>query len=198
MAQRRPLVTAEGAISELPVGDTIASATIEQFNLMDCFPWTIGAAATTAVRTQTSTLHTATVARITPFVLPGELTLAVIRLQTVAAGTANLQLGIFDATGTSLWTSGNLNTIAGNTTATANLPVTLPAGQYYWATTVGTTAVNTTAAYQTTPAFAGAAMPRWGTVPATGGVMPASIDPTAVTETVGGFMLYALLSAWAT
>ncbi len=145
-----------------------------------------------------TTTHSATLARVFPFVIAGTITVNQVAMKTFAAGTNNIQLGIFSSNGTRLWTSGNQSTVAGIMTVTTSLPVTLTPGTYYFATTVGTATVSATAVYQTTPVFPSASVPRWGTVPATGGVMPTSIDPTSITETVGGFMTYTVLSNWTT
>jgi hypothetical protein len=142
----------------------------------------------------TASAHLATVARVFPFELDRNITVNVVTIRTNAALSNCLILGIFDSNGARLWQSGVLSTVATNTVSvTANLPVTLTAGTYYFATT-NNNVVSTTAAYTVTPAVGSTSFPRWGTVPTTNGAMPASINPSAITEATGGWMCYVSLS----
>ena len=173
-----------------------AKGAIQQLNLLDAWPGMAGANAT-PVRTLTPTGLSATVARVFPFFVPDNMTVYQVAMETVAAVTNGLILGIFDSAGARVWTSGAQSTVAGIMVVTTSLPITLKAGIYYFATTNNNVS-SATAAYQTTPPFTAASVPRWGTVATTSGAMPASIDPTAITETVGGFMCYGVLSSWTT
>ena len=159
-----------------------------QFSLINAYP--MGGAMTTL----TPTTHTATVARVFPFEINRPITVNQIDIRTNAALSNCLILGIFNSGGTRLWTSGVLSTLATRwVVVSVGLPITLPVGTYYFATTNNNVA-STTATYTVTPALGGADLPRWGTVPTTSGVMPASIDPAAITETTGDWMCYVMLS----
>ena len=94
--------------------------------------------------------------------------------------TNGYQFGLFNSSGTRVWTSGAVTTTVGMTSITANLPVTLPAGQYYWVTT-NNGLTSGTAALQA-PAAPTTNLPRMGTVAAVGGAMPASLTPTGITR----------------
>jgi len=156
--------------------------------LIECYPF--GGAPTTL----TPTTHAANVARIFPFEIDRPITVNRLIIRTNAALATCLILGIFNSSGTQIWTSGVISTLTTRwVVVSANLPITLPVGTYYFATT-NNNVTSSTAAYTITPALGGADLPRWGTVPATAGAMPGSIDPTAITETVGGWMCYVLLS----
>jgi hypothetical protein len=168
-------------------GDPLALST---FNLSQAYPF--GGAATTL----TATNHAATVARVFPFTLPGAITVNRLLIRTNAVLSNCLQLGIFDSTGTRLWTSGVLSTVATAWLSVSVSALALGPGTYYFAST-NNNVVSTTAAYAVTPVI-GLSVPRWGTVPATAGAMPASIDPTQITETTGGWMSYVVLSEWTT
>lgn len=150
-----------------------------------------------APTTMTPTVHTATVARVQPFTLSGAMTVNQIRIRTNAVLANCLRLGIFDSTGAQVWASGVLSTVATNWVTVAVSALALPAGDYYFATTNNNVA-STTAAYTVTPAIGAVGVARWGTVPATAGAMPASINPAAITETTGGWMSYVTLSEWTT
>jgi hypothetical protein len=134
------------------------------------------------------------VARVFPFEIDRPITVNAIYVRTNAVLSNCLILGIYNESGTCLWQSGVLSTVlTGWVPVTTNLPITLPVGAYYMAST-NNNVVSTTAAYTVTPALGTATLPRWGTVPATAGAIPASINPAAITKTVGGWMCYALLS----
>lgn len=170
-----------------PQGPVYTPPNYQQYSLINSYP--LGGATTTL----TPTTHTATVARVFPFEINRPIIINRLIIKTQAALANCLILGIYDSAGTRLWTSGVLSTVAGWVVVSASLPITLPVGTYYFATT-NNNITGTTAEYTITPALGTASLPRWGTVPTTGGVMPASIDPTAITETVGGWMCYVLLS----
>lgn len=164
-----------------------SSPALMQFNLNQSYPFD-GTPATL-----TPTAHGATVARVFPFDLPGSLTLARVLIRTNAALANSLRVGLYNSTGQQVWTAGPLATVAtGWVNVTAN-NASLTPGTYYWVST-NNNVVSTTATYAVTPA-AGLTLPRWGTVPATLGAMPASINPAAITSTTGGWMAYVLLSA---
>ena len=172
---------------QVPAGGSTPPSYMQEA-LIECYPF--GGTPTTL----TATNHTATAARIFPFEVDRPITINTIRIRTNAVLANCLICGIYDSAGTRLWQSGVLSTIATSwLDITANLPITLPIGTYYFATTNNNIA-STTAAYSVTPAVGGAFLPRWGTVPTTNGAIPASIDPTAITETTGGWMCYVLLS----
>ena len=153
-------------------------------------PYPFGGASTTL----TPTTHTATVARVFPFEVDRPITVNAVYVRTNAVLSNCLILGIYNESGTRLWQSGVLSTVlTGWVPVTANLPITLPVGLYYLASTNNNVA-STTAAYTVTPALGTATLPRWGTVPATAGAIPASITPASITKTVGGWMNYILLS----
>jgi hypothetical protein len=158
-----------------------------QYSLIRNYPY--GGAPTTL----TPTTHSATVARIFPFEIERNITVNVIRIQTATALSNCLILGIFDSTGQQVWQSGILSTTNNVLSITANLPINLTPGVYYFAT-ANNNVVSTTTAYRVTPAVGSVSYPRWGTVPTTNGAMPSSIDPASITETTGGWMCYVMLS----
>lgn len=138
----------------------------------------------------------ATTARVFPFYTPKTLIVNQILVKTPTAQTGAWQFGIFDSTGARVWNSGAVTTTANFTAITAALPITLE-GQYYFVVTNNNSAASTTA-LAVSPALAAASVPRWGTIAVTAGAMPASINPAAITETVGGFPVYTVLSNWTT
>jgi hypothetical protein len=168
-----------------------SSIAVRQFALVDAWPDPAGAAGTLS-----PTALGATTARVFPFLLPGPLVLNRAIIKTPAAAAAAFQFAIFSEVGARLWTSGAVATVLGYTVLTA-AAIALPAGQLFFAVT-NNNAVSAVAALAVSPALAAASIPRWGTVPATLGAMPATIDPTAITETVGGFPVYVVLGEWAT
>jgi len=172
---------------QTPAG-TGAPPSYMQEALIECYPF--GGAPTTL----TPTNHAANVARVFPFEVDRPITVSRIIIRTNAALANCLILGIFDSAGNRIWTSGVLSTLATRwVIISSGLPITLPVGTYYFATT-NNNVTSTTAAYTVTPALGGADIPRWGTVPATSGAMPTSINPAAITPKVGGWMCYILLS----
>jgi len=169
-------------------GPVYTPPSLIQKALIELYP--LGGAPTTL----TATTHSATVARVSPFEIDRPITVNAIYVRTNAVLSNCLILGIYNESGTRLWQSGVLSTVlTGWVPVTTNLPVTLPVGLYYLAST-NNNVVSTTAAYTVTPALGTATLPRWGTVPATAGAIPASINPAAITKTVGGWMNYILLS----
>jgi hypothetical protein len=163
---------------------------LEHFNLSRAYPF--GGTPTTL----TATNHAANVARVFPFALTGDLTVNRVLIRTNAVLSNCLILGLFDSTGARVWTSGVQSTLATAWLSISVSALALTPGTYYFATT-NNNVVSTTAAYSVTPAL-GLSVPRWGTVPATAGAMPTSIDPTQITETTGGWMAYVVLSNWTT
>jgi len=169
-------------------GPVYTPPSLMQLNLAQTVPFTA------APTTMTATIHAANVARVFPFEVDRPITVNRVTVRTNAALSNCLILGIYNSAGTRLWQSGVLSTVATNTVpVSANLPVTLPVGTYYLAST-NNNVVSTTAAYTVTSAVGAASFPRWGTVPATAGAIPASIDPAAITEATGGWVAYAQLS----
>lgn len=165
---------------------------IEQLSLKTCsWPQVDGTEATL-----TPTALGASVARVFPFYVPKSIVVNHILIKTPAAVTAGYQFGIFDRVGNRLWNSGAVTTVAGFTAITAGLPITIE-GQHYFAVT-NNNAVSAVGGLAVSPALAAASIPRWGTVPATLGAMPATISPAAITESVGGFPVYVVLSNWTT
>jgi hypothetical protein len=134
------------------------------------------------------------VARVFPFQVNGNITVNQVLVQTAAACTNCYQFGIFASDGTRAWTSGAVSSTTTYAAITANMPVTMTPGQYYFAVT-NNNSNSFTAGLDVTAAFPAASVPRWGTVAATSGAMPASINPAAITETVGGFPVYVVLSS---
>jgi hypothetical protein len=169
-------------------GPVYTPPSLMQFNLFQAIPYT------TTPTTLTPTAHAANVARVFSFELNRPITVNVVSIRTNGAVNTCLILGIFNATGAQMWQSGAFNTVATNIVpVTANMPITLPVGTYYFATT-NNNVVSATAAYTITSAVGAVGFPRWGTVPAVNGAMPASINPAAITETTGGWMCYVQLS----
>lgn len=166
-------------------------AVVEQVALRRNFPEVDTAGTLTPAALGTTTC------RVFPFTLPRATTLAHVAIKTPAALAAAFQFGIFDRTGARKWTSGAVATVAGYTQVTAGLPVVLDEGTHYFGVTNNNNGtLVTTAALAVSSALAAAVLPRWGTVTATAGAMPASINPAAITETVGGFPIYTMLSAF--
>jgi hypothetical protein len=133
-----------------------------------------------------------------PFHLSGPLTINGLYIRSNAALSACLLIGIFDSTGAQVLVTGALDTVSGwiavTSGTTPSLPVTLQPGDYYCAAT-NNNVTDATLAYKVTPNLIDATIPRWGTVPATAGAMPASIDPTAITKTTGGWIAEIVLSS---
>jgi hypothetical protein len=179
----------------IPVRARLAEdfSSIEQFSLHGVFPDQEG----TAVGI-TPTAITTTLARVFPFYVPETLVVNQVLVKQLAAVTTGYIFGVFDRTGARVWTSGAVSTTGtGWLAITASLPITLTAGTYYFAVTNNNT-VSAVAGIAGSSALVAATPPRWGTVPATAGAMPASITPTAITETVGGWPIYVVLSNWTT
>lgn len=171
-----------------PAGPT---AICRQYALAAAWPDPAGTAGTV-----TPAALTATLARIFPFFLPGPMTLNRVVIKTPAAVTSGYQFGIFGEAGAKLWSSGGVTTVLGYTVITVS-SVALPAGELFFAVTNNNSS-TATGGLAIGPALAAASVPRWGTVPTTAGAMPVSIDPTQITEAIGGFPIYVTLSDWAT
>lgn len=168
----------------------LPSVAVSQVALIDAWPW-----GGTPV-TFSPVTHGNSVAYVFPFTLWSPMVINQVAIKTAAVVAGCLQLGIFDATGNQKWTSGALSTLlAAWVKTTVNLPVTLQAGQYYFATTNNGSAAGT-AAYYGVPTSGSADMPRWGTVACSGGAMPGSIAPGSITKADLNFMCYALLETW--
>jgi hypothetical protein len=118
-------------------------------------------------------------------------------IKTPAAVANGYRFGIFDSTGTQVWTSGAVSTTANYTTVTANTPFTLTPGTYYFAVTNNGSG-SVTGGLSVTVALGSASLPRFGTVSITAGAMPSSINPSAITETTGGWPVWVVLSATTT
>jgi hypothetical protein len=171
-----------------PQGPVYTPPSLMQLNLAQAIPFTA------APTTMTPTAHAANVAKVFPFEVDRPITVNVVTIRTNAAVANCLIMGIYDSAGNRLWQSGVLSTVATNTVpVTANLPITLPVGTYYFVT-VNNNVVSATAAYTVTSAVGAVGFPRWGTVPAVNGAIPASINPAAITETTGGWLAYVQLS----
>jgi hypothetical protein len=146
----------------------------------------------------TPTAIGATVARVFPFYVPETLIANHVGVKQLAAVTNGYVFAIFDRAGARIWTSGAVSTTGtGWLGITTGAPFTLTAGEYYFAVSNNNT-VSAVGGIAGSSALAAAGAPRWGTVPATLGAMPASITPAAVTETVGGWPIYVVLSNWTT
>ncbi len=183
-------VTGPATFVELVGTDTCLN-TCSQLALRQFYPY--GEAASVSFSPNT---HGATVAYVYPFEVYSPLTVNQVAVRTAAALTNCLVLGIFNSAGAQVWASGAIGTAgAGWTTTTANLPVTMAPGQYYFATTNNNNTSGVTA-FTGTPLTGTATMPRWGTVPASLGAMPASINPSAITKADLNFMVYVLLNNW--
>lgn len=144
--------------------------------------------------TLTPAALTATVARVFPFTIQGNLTLNRVIVKSPAAQTTGFQFGIFDDLGVRSWSSGAASLTANYTTLTA-AGAPLGPGTYLFAVTNNNSA-SATAALQVCAPLMAASMPGYGTVPATNGAMPATIDPATITKTVGGWPIYVTLSEW--
>lgn len=144
-----------------------------------------------------STTLSATICRIYPFYVHDAIVVNTVKIKSIAAIANAFQFGIFDENGTRVWTSGAQSTVVGVMNVTTNLPVTLRQGTYYFGVTNNNTASGT-ASLSVSAAAGSAGYPRWGTVAATSGAMPASITPSAITETVGGWPIFVQLSEWTT
>lgn len=155
---------------------------------------TTAAVAPTAVSV-TPTALGATNARVFPFYLPHSLNVAKVYMNTPNAVTVSLEVAIFDAGGTQLWTSGVQGTAANITTITPATGVRLGAGMNYYFAIVNANKVSATAAYWFSPALSAATIPRWGQVAATLGAMPTSITVGSINATVGGWPIFTVLSA---
>jgi hypothetical protein len=130
-----------------------------------------------------------------PFEIDRNITVTAIYIRSYAAVSSNpcLRVGIYDSTGTNLYASSALSTVAG-WIAVTGISVTLASGTYYFGTT-NNGVTGGSAAYYVTPSIGTATLPRWGSVSASSGLMPASIAPSSITKTAGGWMCYVLLSS---
>ncbi len=136
----------------------------------------------------------ASTCRVYPFEIDRNLTVTAIYIRSRRVLTDCLLIGIYDSAGTLLYVSNPLSTVLSGWIAITGISVTLASGTYYFGTTNNNVASNV-AAYTVTPDIETAALPRWGSVPAFNGAMPASITPSSITESVGGWMCYVLLSS---
>jgi hypothetical protein len=147
--------------------------------------------------TMTCTVHTSTNARVFPFEMDRPITLRAVYIRTNVAISKCLRIGIFDSSGTRLWSSDELTTGATRwvpaLTGTPAFPINLPLGTYYFVTT-NNNITSSSAAYTVTPAL-GSTLPSWGHVATTSGSMPEAINPQNITMSVGGWMCYVLLSS---
>jgi hypothetical protein len=144
--------------------------------------------------TLTPTALGASTCRVYPFEIDRNITVTAIYIRSNAVVANSLLIGIYDSTGTRLYVSNALSTVATGWVAVTGISVTLASGTYYFATTNNNVA-SSTAAYAVTPGIGTATLPRWGSVATTNGAMPASITPSSITETAGGWMCYVLLSS---
>lgn len=161
-----------------------------QETLVESYPF--GGAPTT----MTCAVHSSTTAKVFPFEIDRPITLNAVYIRTNAAGGKCLRIGIFDNSGTRVWSSDGLTTGATRwvpvVSGTPAFPVNIPLGSYYFVTT-NNNITTSSAAYTVTPAI-GSTLPRWGYVTTTAGAMPETIDPTNISMNVGGWMCYVLLS----
>jgi hypothetical protein len=145
--------------------------------------------------TLTPTALGASTCLVYPFEICRNITVTAIYIRSGTSVVANcLLIGIYDSTGTRLYASGALTTVASGWIAVTGISVTLASGTYYFGTTNNNVA-NSGAAYAVTPSIGTATLPRWGSVTTSNGAMPASITPLSITKTAGGWMCYVLFSA---
>lgn len=137
--------------------------------------------------------HSSSVARVFPFYMPHYLIVNAVIIKTALIVADVFQWAIFNASGTQVFSTGTQSSVNGWVTVTTGTPFTMTPGTYYGASTNANNA-GVTSALTMSVAVGTASLPRYGTVAATSGAMPASIDPTAITETTGGWMNQVLLS----
>lgn len=172
-----------------PQGPAGFSTNATFYDLIKNFPF--GGAPTTL----TPTALGASTCLVYPFEIDRNITVTAIYLRSGTSVVANcLLIGIYDSTGTRLYASGALTTVASGWIAITGISVTLASGTYYFGTT-NNNVVNGGAAYAVTPGIGTATLPRWGSVATSSGAMPASITPSSITKTAGGWMCYVLLSS---
>jgi len=170
-----------------PQGPAGFSTNATFINLIQNYPF--GGAPTT----MTPTALGASTCRIYPFEIDRNITVNAIYIRSNAAVSNCLLVGIYDSTGTRLYASGALSTVATGWITITGISFTLASGTHYFGTTNNNVA-STTAAYTVTPSIGTATLPRWGSVATSSGAMPASITPSSITKTAGGWMCYVLLS----
>jgi hypothetical protein len=131
-----------------------------------------------------------------PFEIDRNITVTAMYIRSNVAVSNCLQIGIYDRTGTRLYGSGALSTVATGWIAVTGISITLASGTYYFGTTNNNPPTGGgSSAYTVTPGIGTATLPRWGSVPTSNGAMPASITPASITKTAGGWMCYVLLSS---
>lgn len=141
--------------------------------------------------TLTPTGLTASLCRVMPFTMPGNMTINKIVMRFANSLADAAQLGIFDSQGVRVWNSGALSITTNWNEITVNLPVSLTNQTYYWRLT-NNNLVSGTAAYNTSTGVGSGVMPGFGTVAATNGVMPTSITPASINMTAGGWPCYVM------
>ena len=144
--------------------------------------------------TLTPNALSASTCRIYPFEIDRNITVTAIYIHSNRVLANCLLIGIYDSAGTRLYVSNPLSTVLSGWIAITGISVTLASGTCYFGTTNNNVA-STVAAYTVTPNIDIAALPRWGYVSAVNGAMPASITPSSITESAGGWMCYVLLSS---
>jgi hypothetical protein len=150
-----------------------------------------------APTTLTPNNHGATVCRVHPFHLPYTGSWSNLYIRTSSAVNACLNVAIYSAAGARLWESTGNNTVGSGWVTISMGGLSLPAGDYYFATgNNGST--STTTAYIVSIALSTAGVgpppPKYGTIPTTGGAMPVSFTPaTDITANAGGYMCFVIL-----
>ncbi|MCJ7424132.1 hypothetical protein MUP01_07675 [Candidatus Bathyarchaeota archaeon] len=144
--------------------------------------------------TLTPTTLGASTCLVYPFEIDRNITVTAIYIRSNAAISNCLRVGIYDSAGTRLYASNALSTVATGWITVTGISITLASGTYHFGTTNNGVS-SSTAAYTVTPGIGAATLPSWGSVSTSGGALPASITPSLVTKTVGGWMCYVLLSS---
>ena len=146
-----------------------------------------------APTTLTPTALGASTCLVYPFEICRNITVTAIYIRSNTVVSNCLLVGIYDSTGTRLYASTALSTVASGWITVTGISVTLASGTYYFGTTNNNVA-NSGAAYTVTPGIGTATLPRWGSVATSNGALPASITPSSIAKTVGGWMCYVLFS----
>jgi len=170
-----------------PQGPAGFSTNATFYDLIQNYPF--GGTSTTL----TPTALGASTCLVYPFEIYRNITVTAIYVRSNAALSNCLLVGIYDSTGTRLYASSALSTVATGWVAVTGISVTLASGTYYFGTTNNNVA-SSTSAYTVTPSIGTATLPRWGSVTTSSGALPASITPSSITKTVGGWMCYVLFS----